>query len=73
VIISPRWIKDVKWQEQTVTINHSKEAVKKQSEYDSSQPLNDSYEHLLNEYYEKNKIINVWKFYKKQKYSKKTK
>jgi hypothetical protein len=23
--ISPRWIKDVKWQEQTVTINHSKE------------------------------------------------
>jgi hypothetical protein len=27
VIISPRWIKDVKWQEQTVTINHSKEAV----------------------------------------------
>jgi hypothetical protein len=27
-------------------INHSKEAVKKQSEYDSSQPLNDSYEHF---------------------------
>jgi hypothetical protein len=42
-----------KWQEQTVTINHSKEAVKNSPEYDSSQPLNDSYEHLLNEYYEK--------------------
>jgi hypothetical protein len=27
-------------------INHSKEAVKKTPEYDSSQPLNDSYEHL---------------------------
>jgi hypothetical protein len=35
VIISPRWIKDVKWQEQTVTINHSKEAVNS-PEYDSS-------------------------------------
>jgi hypothetical protein len=65
-VIIPRWIKDVKWQEQTVTINHSK-AVKNSPEYDSS-PLNDSYEHLLNEYYEK---IKLWKFYKKQKYSKK--
>jgi hypothetical protein len=56
---------------QTVTINHSK-AVKKQSEYDSSQPLNDSYEHLLNEYYEKNKIINYGNFTKAE-YSKKPK
>lgn len=53
VIISPRLIKDVKWQEQTVTINHSNEEVENSPEYDTAQPINDSYEHSLNEYYEK--------------------
>jgi len=53
VIISPRWIKDVKWQEQTVTINHSKEEVENSPEYDAAQPINDLYEHSLNDYYEK--------------------
>jgi hypothetical protein len=42
--------------EQTITINQSKEEVKNSPEYDSSQPINDSYEHSLNDYYE-NKII----------------
>jgi len=53
VLISPQWIKDVKWDEQNVTINHSKEEVKNSPEYDSSQPLNDTYEHSLNDYYGK--------------------
>ena len=53
VLISPHWIKDVKWQEQNVTINHSKEEVKNSPEYDSSQPLNETYEHSLNDYYGK--------------------
>ncbi len=53
VLISPQWIKDVKWHEQEVTINHSKDDVKNSPEYDSSQPINDSYEHSLNDYYGK--------------------
>jgi len=53
VLISPRWIKNVKWEEQKVTINHSKDEVKNSPEYDSTQPINDSYEHALNDYYEK--------------------
>ncbi|MFT6935462.1 MAG: sporulation protein YlmC with PRC-barrel domain [Maribacter sp.] len=53
VLISPEWIKDVKWEEQKVTINHSKDGVKNSPEYDSSQPINDAYEHSLNDYYEK--------------------
>ncbi len=51
VLISPQWIKDVKWQEQKVTINHSKDEVKNSPEYDSSQPVNDTYEHSLHGYY----------------------
>jgi len=53
VLISPQWIKDVKWQEQNVTINHSKDEVKNSPEYDSWQAINDSYENSLNDYYEK--------------------
>ena len=53
VLISPQWIKDVKWREQNVTINHSKDEVKNSPQYDSSQPINDSYEHSLNDYYGK--------------------
>jgi uncharacterized protein YrrD len=51
VIISPHWIKNVKWEEQKVTINHLKEEVKNSPEYNSSKPINDSYEHELNDYY----------------------
>jgi len=51
VLISPKWIKNVNWQEQNVTINHSKEEVKNSPEYDSSQPLNDTYEHSLDNHY----------------------
>jgi uncharacterized protein YrrD len=53
VLVSPQWIKDVKWQEQNVTINHSKDEVKNSPEYDSSQPINDTYEYALHDYYGK--------------------
>lgn len=53
VLISPNWIKDVKWREQKVTVNHSKDEVKNSPDYDSSQPINDLYEHSLNDYYGK--------------------
>jgi hypothetical protein len=45
-----------------------KGSIKKQSEYDSSQPLNDSYEHLLNEYYENKNYGNFTEQYSKNKY-----
>ena len=53
VLISPQWIKDVKWQEQEVSINHSKDEVKNSPEYDSSQEINETYEHSINDYYGK--------------------
>ncbi len=53
VLISPQWIKEVKWEEHEVTINHSKDKVKNSPEYDSSQPVNDTYEHSLNDHYGK--------------------
>ncbi len=53
VLISPQWIKDVKWEENEVTINHSKDEVKNSPEYDSSQPVNDTYEHSLHDHYRK--------------------
>ncbi len=53
VLISPQWIKDVKWKEQKVTINHSMDEVKNSPKYDSSQPIYDTYEHSLHDYYRK--------------------
>jgi len=53
VVISPQWIKDVKWQEQKVTINHSMDEVKNSPEYDASQPVYDTNEHSLHDYYVK--------------------
>ena len=53
VLISPQWIKEVKWQDQNVTINHSKEELKNSPEYDSSQPINDTYDDALLDYYKK--------------------
>jgi sporulation protein YlmC with PRC-barrel domain len=54
VLISPKWIKEVNWEEQEVTINHSMDDVKKSPDYDSSQPLNDTYENSLHQYYKIN-------------------
>ncbi len=53
VLISPQWIKDVTWEEQKVTIYHTKVEVKNSPEYDSSQPVNDIFEHSMNDYYGK--------------------
>jgi 3-isopropylmalate dehydratase small subunit len=36
-----------------VTINHLTDEVKNSPEYDSSQPIDDSYQHTLNDYYKK--------------------
>jgi hypothetical protein len=71
VIISPRWIKNVKWQEQTVTINHSKEAVNS-PEYDSSQPLNDSTS-IYSMSITKNKIIKIMEILQEAEVFEKTK
>ena len=53
VLISPRWIKEVKWEEQNVTINHTKEEVKNSPKYDTSQPFDDAHEGIMNAYYGK--------------------
>jgi len=51
VLISPQWIGEVKWLERGITINQTKNEVKDSPEYDSSQPVNDMYEHSLYDYY----------------------
>ncbi|MFT6369837.1 MAG: hypothetical protein ACJAWH_000918 [Maribacter sp.] len=51
VLISPQSIKNVKWEEQKVTVNHSKDKMKNSPEFDVSQPIKDSYERSLNDYY----------------------
>ena len=51
VIISPKWIKEIKWDTSTVIVNASVENVKNSPEYDPKNPLSEVYESELNNYY----------------------
>jgi len=51
VIISPKWIKEIKWDTSTVIVNASVEYVKNSPEYDPSQPISDIYATVLHDYY----------------------
>jgi hypothetical protein len=51
VIISPKWIKEIKWDTSTVIVNASVEYVKNSPEYDPSRPLSDIYATVLHDYY----------------------
>ncbi len=51
VLISPKWIKEIKWDTSTVIVNASVENVKNSPEYDPKNPLSEDYESELNNYY----------------------
>ena len=51
VLVSPSWIKEVKWNLQEVIVNVSVEAVKNSPVYDSSKPIEDDYSKGLHDHY----------------------
>lgn len=51
VLISPKWIRKVKWEDLAVYVNISVDAVKNSPEYDAAQPVQEPYENQLNSYY----------------------
>lgn len=51
VIISPNWIKEIKWDTSTVIVKESVENVKNSPEYDPKNPISEDYELELNNYY----------------------
>ena len=52
VLISPTWIKEVRWDDSAVVADHTKEAIKNSPEYDESATLDHVYERKLYGYYE---------------------
>jgi hypothetical protein len=51
VLISPKWINKVKWEESSVDVNITVNAVKNSPEYDPSMPLPETYENEFYRYY----------------------
>jgi uncharacterized protein YrrD len=51
VIISPKWIKELKWDTSTVIVNVSIENVKNSPEYDPNKPISEVYESKLHTHY----------------------
>lgn len=51
VLISPSWIKEVKWNMQEVLVNVSVEAVKNSPVYDASKPIENNYTEDLHDHY----------------------
>lgn len=51
VLISPKWIKEIKWDTSTVLVSASVEHVKNSPEYQPGQEINESYEANLQNYY----------------------
>ncbi|MBK5283850.1 MAG: PRC-barrel domain-containing protein [Bacteroidia bacterium] len=52
VLISPKWIKEIKWETSEVIVNVSRERVKNSPSYDIGQPLNEAYETKLYNHYD---------------------
>jgi hypothetical protein len=51
VLVSPEWNKNVNWSKQEVSINMTRESIKKSPEFDPSAPINRAYELQLYDYY----------------------
>jgi uncharacterized protein YrrD len=50
VIISPKWIKEIKWDTSTVIVNASVDNVKNSPEFDPDKPISEVFESTLNYY-----------------------
>jgi hypothetical protein len=51
VLIMPRWIEDVNWEESKIFINHTRDQVKESPEFDPKRSLDRSYETRYHDYY----------------------
>lgn len=51
VLISPKWIKEVKWKDSSVYVNLPVDAVKHSPKYDASKPVHPTYESDLHNHY----------------------
>lgn len=51
VLVSPRWIRDVSWEERNVHVGLSREAVKASPEFDPDKAVDRRYEERLHEHY----------------------
>jgi len=51
VLISPKWIKEIKWDTSTVIVNASVELVKNSPEYEPNQPISEVYEAKLHNHF----------------------
>ncbi len=51
VLISPKWIKEIKWKTSSVIVNATVDSVKNSPEYDAGQPISESHEANLQNYY----------------------
>ena len=53
VLIAPRWASSISWKEQFVTVDMSRETIKKSPEWDPSAALNREYETRLHDYFKR--------------------
>lgn len=53
VLVTPRWIEMVTWNEKKVHVDLSKEAIKNSPEYDPTKPLSRAYEETLHKHYDR--------------------
>ena len=57
VLVSPAWIKSVKWEEASVAVRLSRQAVRNSPAYDPSKPVSPDYEIRLFDHYERKKNL----------------
>jgi sporulation protein YlmC with PRC-barrel domain len=51
VLLATQWIKEVNWENSVVVVDITTDAVKESPEFDASQPVNETYQHKLYDYY----------------------
>ena len=51
VLLSPKWIREINWENSEVVINATMEQVRESPEYDADKPLSDLYTESLENYY----------------------
>ena len=51
VLVSPRWIQDIRWDDAHVTVDLSRDQIKASPEYDPSKPIPRDYETRLHDHY----------------------
>jgi uncharacterized protein YrrD len=58
VLISPKWITKISWEDKKVFVDATVDSIKNSPEYDPSRPLELEYESELNSYYGRTRINN---------------